>query len=427
MTSDKMPPYSEEAEKGLLGALLLDADKVWDVIARIKITSDSFYVQSHRTVFDAIHAKVASRRPVDMLTIGDYLRDNKEMDGLPNGILHELIDSCPTSLHAEYYATIVSSKKLLRDMIETAAEIQIEAYSEDVDSAELVRSKAEFKLAALKQDDVKDRKPEEVMAAKIGKWEKAQVQGFSGIRTGFTCLDKAWGGMQDAGLYLVSGPPKSCKTTLVRNIIENVARAGVHVLKFALEMTDEQEWGSMLASAAGQNYFALDNGSHRVDLLAVSEKVAEIAALPIVIRDRPHTLTQIWSESRRGAQKGAKLIVIDYVQRILADKRYDSDERKWADFSLSLIGLAKELRVPILAISRETDGKLYGARQWGYDCQSWIRLQESEARSDDNPLFEIHYELNRGPKFSKPAELRLDTHTGRLKETEYDMDKSRLA
>lgn len=418
MSADRVPPHSEDAERGFLGALLFDSTRVMEICMTRRILAESFYIPAHRLIYQTALDLHGRGRPVDLLSVGERLRDLGELEragGAAN--LECLLDSCPTSAHAEYYAQIVSDKATLRRVIDASREATDSAYRCD-GSAEEVRSKAEAALAAIQPAEIDRRSNAEVMRAAAQKFRDAQAKKCAGIPTGFRVFDQYFGGLVDCGFYVVSGMPGSCKTTLVRNVAENVAMRGYSVLFLSLEQTREQILAATNARFARQSIFSLMVGSPMAAPDALEAQVEYASSLPITVIDSTQTLSSIRSHVRRAKGRGCELVVIDYMQRIVPEKNYGgSIEREVSDMSLSLCNMAKELRVPVFAISSlSRAGKLRGSNQLDYDAWAWVNMTRADDYSESNPEIIVGFEKNRYGPPARDERLWLIENENRLDE-----------
>lgn len=415
----RIPPHSEEAERGLIGALLLDSTRVMEICATRRIGPDAFYVPATRTIYHAALALHTKGRPIDSLSVCESLRMSGDLEAAGGlGNVESILDACPTTAHADYYASIVAQKATLRRVIDESREAIAQAYACE-DDAESVRSRAEARLAAIQPVDVDRRSNAEVMREEARKFALAREKKCAGTPTGFRVFDRYFGGLVEAGFYIVSGLPGSCKTTLVRNVAENVAIRGHPVLILSLEQTRGQILAATNARFARQSIFHLMTGNQRADPAALEEHVDYAASLPMTVIDSTQTLSSIRSHARRAKSQGVSIVVIDYMQRIVPEKDYrGSVEREVSDVSLGLCNMAKELRVTVLAISSlSRTGKLRGSGQLDYDAWAWVNLARSEYYSEQNPEIDVAFEKNRYGPPACDEQLWLLANENRLDES----------
>ena len=380
MTDSRIPPYSEEAERCLLGAILLDHARVLDLCVEAGLTEEAFYVPVHRTIYAAMLAMLRAGAPVDSATLAEALRAAGNLEAIGGGrYLDNLVDQTPTAAHAEYYLSIVSDKHLLRSVIAVCRDVEQQAYDSD-DDPENQRSKAEFALGQLQRVQATTDEPKAIISRQFGIWEMAKKTGCAGIPTGFRVIDQCFGGLLEASFMVVSGKRGSCKTTLARNVCENIGMRGVPCSYCSLEQTAEQIWGAIVARQARQSVFLLNCGSNKVHWPAMTEAAGIVHTWPIYVDDRPKTPAQLWSWARREVNKhGSKLLVLDYLQAMTPDQKYRSDESKITDFSGTCRAIAKDLRVCVLAIATlSNEGNLRGSGQIGYDAWGHINLRQAD-------------------------------------------------
>jgi replicative DNA helicase len=421
--SQRIPPYSDEAERGVLGSILQDFENALEVCCDAEVVAESFYVPGHRVIFEAIASLDARQAAIDLLTVGDELRRQRKLDTVGGEVsLHRIFDATPTAAHVGQYVDILQSNFLRRKLISCVRLIESEAYDGNVDIEE-IRSRAEYDIASLEHVKRVKRTPKEMLATKIAEWKQAQVKGCAGLPTGFKILDLYFGGLMDAALYYISGDAKSAKTTLARNIAENIAMRGIPVGVFTLEQTSEQIWGSVAAREAKQSVFFLNQGHRGLQsdldrVIAVADKVTD---WPLDVIDDPQTPITLWSQCRRGvSKKGWKLIVLDYLQALDDDQKHKSLEQEISYFSKTVRNIAKTLRVPFIVIntlSREKN--LRGSGMLDYDPWAHIRLAKCKQWPKQLKI-NVYFESQRfGPPASK-EQLLLIGDEQRLTEPKYE-------
>lgn len=362
---DRVPPHSEEAERGVLGSILMDASRVVDLATERQIRPDSFYIPAHRILYEHIFDLHDKGRPVDLLTVGDRLRDAGQLDLIGGrAALESLVDSCPTSAHAEYYIDIVRQKFLLRRVIDSSREAIEKCYKAE-ESADLILDQAEQHLFDISNDQRRSAVPWSVAVkesmAHIEKIFETK-SGLTGLATGFTDLDKITSGLQPADMVIIAARPSMGKTSLAMNIAENVAmgvgpdHAPKAVAIFSLEMPRESLVRRMLCSRAGIGGQVLRGGyvSREVHgrLVAAAN---DLTSAPIYVDDSAGLdAVELRARARRLKKKNnVELIVIDYLQMLnYAEKSGEGRQRETAAISGALKAMAKELRVPVLVLSQ---------------------------------------------------------------------------
>jgi replicative DNA helicase len=365
----RLPPYSEEAERGVLGSALIESSRVIELCSIKSVSSDSFYVPAHRLLFEQLMEMYQVARAIDLLTVGEELKKGGRLEQTGGyAFLEGLIDSTPTSAHAEYYIDIVQQKYLLRRIITQAAETIDSCYSPDEEAEELLSKTEEafFELSDKKtasSDDWKD-----VVYKTTGQILEGNIL-ENGVPTGFADLDKELRGLHRTDMIVLAARPSMGKTSLAMNIVEHAAlgRGGgkKHAVGvFSLEMSQEQLVRRMLYSKAGvpawKDFFS-DTDRNRLSSAADQLGKANIivddsAGLDVMdLRARARRMKRVY---------GVELIVIDYLQ-LLHDKRRarDGRQQETASISNSIKSMAKELKIPVLILSQLSRAPEQGGRE----------------------------------------------------------------
>lgn len=361
----KLPPQNLEAEQSVLGALMLDKNSIINV-ADILIPDD-FYKPAHVKIYDTILKLYEKREPIDILSVTSKLKNEnllQEIGG--NSYLTQLIESVPTSAHVEYYAKIVKEKRVLRELIKTSAEITEHAVDATQD-VETLLDAIEQKVFAISQhsfsqkftklkDELKDA------YERIAKLHQGDG-GLRGVATGFTEIDNMLSGLQKSDLVILGARPSLGKTSLALDIARHAAsKEKVPVGIFSLEMSREQIVDRFIASEAQIPLWELRTGRLREDedFELIQHALDQLSQAPIFIEDTPSpTILQMRSMARRlQAEHGLGLIVVDYLQLIQPRMHSDNLVQQVTEFSRGLKSMARELNVPVLALSqlsREVD------------------------------------------------------------------------
>jgi len=354
----KIPPQAIEAEKALLGCLLLDEEGIYKVVDYL--FPEDFYQENHRKIYEAIIDLLEQNLKHDLLTLTERLKEKGELEKVGGAsYLAELVESVPSPANLIDYAKIIKAKKNRRDLIKVSSEIIEMAYDETKD-IDLVLDEAErniFKIAqgSLTQDFIPIK--EELKAA-FERIEKIHAQKtLRGIPTGFSNLDQILAGLQQGDLILLASRPSLGKTALSLNIARHVAvKEKLPVGIFSLEMSREQIVDRLIAAQAGVSLWKLRTGKLSTDeeFGALQEALEVLSEAPIYIDDTPgSTVLRMRAMARRlQAKKGLALLVIDYLQLIQPLNPQESVVQQITEISRSLKGLAKELKIPILAISQ---------------------------------------------------------------------------
>ncbi|MCD5384794.1 MAG: replicative DNA helicase [Candidatus Pacebacteria bacterium] len=360
----KVPPQNLEAEISLLGSLIIDKDaiiKVGDFLH-----PKDFYKPSHRNIYEAILELFEKREPIDFLSLSSLLKDNKKLDGVGgNAYLTELINAVPTSSHVLNYAKIVQKKRILRDLIESSRNIESLAYEEKGEVSSLLdyAEKKIFGIAehSLQQSFLPIKDIIEETFDRIDKLSKFKGS-IRGIPTGFSYLDNMLSGLQNSDLIILAARPSLGKSSLAFNIALNVAiNHKMPVGIFSLEMSKDQIIDRFISTLSQIDLWKLRTGrlsseGDDNDFQKIQRALASLAETEIYVDDSAISdVLQMRAMTRRlKADKGLGLIIIDYLQLIDSSRNstYDSMVQQMSAISRSLKGLAKELNIPVLALSQ---------------------------------------------------------------------------
>jgi replicative DNA helicase len=355
-------PQNAEAEASLLGALLIDSDaivKIADVLS-----APDFYDKRHQRIYEAIIQLYESHAAVDVLTLADKLKNNGYLDSIGGpAYLTELTNFVPTAAHVEQYADIVAQKAMRRRLIAASKEIVDLGYDESKQLRALIEE-AEVKLFDVSQQHVKQDivSLETVLAESFDRLDdlhkdKAKVRG---VPTGFKDIDGTLAGLQPSDLVILAARPSMGKTALALNIAHNVAvKAGQPVLIFSLEMSKEQLVDRLLSIESGVDAWALRTGNLTdTDFEKIGHAMGTLSEAQIYIDDSPAiTVSDLRTKARREAHKHPLgLIIVDYLQLMSGGSRFGGDYsnrvQEISEISRSLKGVARELHVPVLALSQ---------------------------------------------------------------------------
>ena len=355
----KVPPQNIDAEKSLLGAVLIDEETLADISEHV--TSKDFYERRHATIYDGMMNLYEKHNPVDLLTLTDELKSKNQLEVIGgSAYLTELTNYVPTSAHAEAYAELVAQKAVRRRLIKASSEISEFGYNEDTTTQELLE-KAEAELFSVSDQSLKQdlTSIETILTESFDRIEelhrnKGQLRG---VRTGYRDLDNMTAGLQRSDLIILAARPAMGKTTLVTNLAYNVASiAKQPVLFFSLEMSKEQLVDRMLADAAGVDAWNIRTGNLSDDDFGkLSEAMGELAEAPIYIDDTPGmTVLEMRTKARRANHEHPLgLIIIDYLQLMQGSGRSDGNRvQEVGEISRGLKLIARELNVPVIALSQ---------------------------------------------------------------------------
>lgn len=357
----KLPPQVIELEEAVLGAMMIDKKGVDDVIDILQ--PDAFYKEAHKHIFEAIFQLFTDSQPVDLLTVSAQLKKNAKLE-LAGGdfYLIQLTQKISSSAHIEFHSRIILQKFIQRSLIRISSEIIEESYDETTDVFDLL-DKAESKLYEVTQGNIKrssETAQSLVSQAKKRIEEIAGKEGLSGIATGFEKLDKITSGWQPSDLIILAARPGMGKTAFVLSMARNVAIDFGHpVALFSLEMSSVQLITRLISSETGLSSEKLRTGKlEQFEWEQLSIKVKNLEKAPLFIDDTPSlSIFDLRAKSRRlASQHGIKLIIVDYLQLMTAGgsngKGGGNREQEISTISRNLKALAKELSVPVIALSQ---------------------------------------------------------------------------
>jgi replicative DNA helicase len=355
--STRSAPWSNDAEQAVLGAMLLDQDA--SLSAAQLLTDDMFYREAHRRLFRAMLALTERRTVIDHITLRDELLRRGELDSIGGyDYVAELADTVPTAANLEYHAKIVREKAILRKLIETATGIITEAYDGHTTASELLDA-AESRIFSVSQQRTDEgfARLKEMLWPTMERIETLQKSGkaITGVPSGFTDLDNLTSGFQGGELVIVAARPSMGKTAFVLNIATHAAVEQHGVAIFSLEMSKEALVQRMLTAEARVDSQLVRRGMLRdFDFTKLARAAGVLQQCPVWIDDTPAlTLLEMRSKARRlKAENDVRLIVVDYLQLMRSPEYSDNRVQEISDISRSLKGLAKELGVPVVALSQ---------------------------------------------------------------------------
>src|SRR5271154_6111085 len=359
-TLEKPLPNNLDAERSVLGAILLDNNALNTAIENLR--AEDFFLDQHRRVFTQMIALGEAQQAIDLITLTEELHRRGDLEasgGAP--YLASLADGMPKVSNVEHYARIVKEKALLRNLIHATHNIQQSAF-EGEDGADAILDGAESSIFALAEDRVKAGLVpiKEIVTESFDRLEKIFREGksLSGISRGYGELDKLLSGLQPSELIILAARPSQGKTALALNLMENVAiRGGRPVAMFSLEMSKESLLQRLVASVAQVDAHKFRSGHlSKDDWRRMTDSLGQIASAPLWIDDAgTATVLEIGAKARRlKRDKGLSLLVVDYLQLIAARGRFGNRQEEVASISRGLKGLAKELQIPVLVLSQLT-------------------------------------------------------------------------
>jgi replicative DNA helicase len=359
---DKLPPQAIEAEQSLLGALMLDKSAILKVADFLK--AEDFYKKTHQEIYRAMLEIFERGEPIDVLTVATRLTEKDLLESVGgNSYLTELVNSVPTASHVLDYAKIVQRKRILRDLIEASHEIGLLGYNETED-INVILDRAErriFSIAqkSLSQDFVPVKATLEEAFERIDKLSKKKGAP-RGLPTGFEDLDNILAGLQKSDLIILASRPAIGKSSLALNFAANIAISEkVPVGIFSLEMSKDQVVDRLIAAQAGVDLWRLRTGrlsgeGENNDFVRIQRALGILSEAPIFIDDAASTnILQMRAMARRlQAKEGLGLIIVDYLQLMEPTNPGLSMVQQMTEISRSLKALARELNVPVLALSQ---------------------------------------------------------------------------
>lgn len=355
-------PKNREAEQVVLGCALLEPEQVVPLLLE-RLTADQFYWRAHRLVYQAIVELSNRGEPIDLVTVGNRLEETGQLTEVGGrAYLSELLGQVTTTTSAPYYAEIVAKKALLRTLVETGIEISELGFHEEDDLEQLL-DHAEEKVFRLSRQQIKQgyQAIGEVLREHITTLEKMQdpKQGMlTGLSTGFRELDKRTAGLHPSDLIVIAGRPGMGKSAFATAIARNVAlHEGKTVGIFSLEMTREQLVERLLCSEARINLLRLRGGYLGADSDAwrrIMQAANRLQSAKILLNDTPAiSVMELKAQARRmKAEHGLDLLIVDYLQLVEGGAKVDVREQEVAYISRSLKSLARELSVPLIALSQ---------------------------------------------------------------------------
>jgi replicative DNA helicase len=354
-------PQNTDAEASLLGAILIDGDAIVKVADQIE--PDDFFDTKHRHIYEAVKKLYEKRSAIDVLTLSDQLKGSGYLDMVGGAAyLTELTNFVPTAAHAEQYADIIAQKAVRRRLIAAGKDISQVGGDEAKSVKELIEE-AETKLFEVSQQHVKQNivSLEAILAESFERLDDLHKdkQKIRGIPTGFKDMDNILAGLQRSDLFILAARPSMGKTALALNLAHNVAvQAKEPVLIFSLEMSKEQLVDRLLSMESGVDAWALRTGNLTdADFEKIGHAMGALSEAPIYIDDTPGiTVSDLRTKARREAhQRPLGLIIVDYLQLMSGGGRYGSEGNRVqeiSEISRGLKGVARELNVPLIALSQ---------------------------------------------------------------------------
>ncbi|MCK5332520.1 replicative DNA helicase [Candidatus Parcubacteria bacterium] len=364
--TDKLPPQNIEAEQSVLGSLMIDKNaiiKIGDLLS-----AEDFYKNSHGKIYESMIYLYEHHEPIDLLSLSNRLKDTKELEKIGgHSFLASLANTVPTAANIVHYAKIVSKKAVLRKLIDNASQIIVDAYNE-TEEIEKTLDNAEQRIFSvskkhIRQDFTSIKPVLEEAFDRIDDIHKNKGK-MRGIPTGFTELDNILSGLQESNLIIIGARPSVGKSSLAMDLVRHAAvHAKIPVGVFSLEMSKGEVIDRLICSQANIDLWKLRTGKlssmgENDDFSKIGHAMGVLSEAPIFIDDSAslNVMSMRTMARRLQSEHGLGMIVIDYLQ--LIEGRGSSDNRavEVSEISRSLKGLARELNVPIIALSQLSRG-----------------------------------------------------------------------
>ena len=355
---ERIPPQNTEAEDSVIGSMLIEKEAV--LTALEILTPEDFYKEQNRIIFRRMAEMAEVPEAVDVVTLSDKLRSTGELEKIGGmAELARLANFVPTAANVEYYARIVAEKAIARRLIAAATEIAAAAYrgTEEVD--ELLDRSEELIFQVARRRSRESYVPlKDVLVETLEKLEYMASHGGDtvGIASGLGDLDRLTSGFQPSDLIILAARPSVGKTSLGLNVARNVAlKAGLPVLVFSLEMSKEQVAQRLLCSEAALSSQKLRNGFlNEEEWRRLSSALGRLGEAKIFIDDTPSiSVMEVRTKCRRlQAEHGLGMVIVDYLQLMRPSKKAENRQQEISEISRSLKGLARELNVPVIALSQ---------------------------------------------------------------------------
>ena len=362
-TVERPLPHNLDAERSVLGAVLLDNHTLDAAIEKLK--PEDFFLDQHRRVFQQMITLGEAQQAIDLVTLTEQLHCQGELEAAGGAAyLAQLVDGVPRISNIEHYARIVKEKSLLRGLIHQTHAIQQQAFEAE-EEADTILDYAESSIFQLAEERVRAGLigARELVQKNIGRLEEIFKEGkrITGLSTGYAQLDNLTSGLQPSELIILAGRPSMGKTSLALNLVENVAirreEKPAPVAIFSLEMSKESLLQRLLASEARVDSHKFRTGHlGRDDWARMTQALARISEAPLWVDDAgSSSVVEIGAKARRMKRdKGLSLVIVDYLQLITARGRFNSRNDEVSSMTRGLKGLAKELKVPVMVLSQLT-------------------------------------------------------------------------
>lgn len=445
----RVPPQSLESEKAVLGSIMLRPSALHE-IADV-LNADAFYADKHKILYETMLELSGKNEPIDMLSVSARLKDKKLIEQIGgNAYLTELTNTVPSSTNIKHYADIVHKKNTLRILIEAADHIAELGFAESTETVDDILDEASKKMYEVTSKQTKSQRFVAIKETLGEAWERLEKlhehKGqLRGTPTGFRDLDSMLSGLQESDLIILAARPSVGKTTLALDIARKAATLhNIPVGIFSLEMSTQQLVDRMMAAESRVNAWNLRTGNLSLDheFSKLRDSLDRLAKAPIFIDDQSATnIVRMKSIARRlKSEHGLGLIIVDYLQLMSTSKNHDSMVNQVTEISRSLKGLARELKVPVLALSqlsravearggkpRLSDLRDSGSIEQDADVVMFIhREDKGKDESERTGIAEILIEKHRNGPVGR-VELYFDEKTSTFLDLEKDEGYNQMA
>mgnify|MGYP001574143167 CR=1 FL=1 len=411
MAGIKVPPHNEEAEQSVLGAILIDKDAI-SIVSEIIKPSD-FYSDINGIIYNSMLSLYEARKPIDILTLTTQLKKNKISDKIDFSYLTSLLETVPTAANVEQYAQIIKENSTKRSMIAAGGQITEMGFMEDKDADELLDKAESFIFSISQGHGLRGFLPlKEMLAESFDRIDELHKKGagLRGVKTGFVDLDSTLSGMQASNLLILAARPGQGKTAMVANISSHVAVVEkIPVGIFSLEMSQEEMVDRLLVGQADVDAWRLKTGKlSESDFAKLSEAMGILADAPIFIDDTPGiSIAEIRTRARRlQLEHNIGLLIVDYLQLVDPGRHYDNRVQEVSIVSQSLKNLARELKIPLVAISQLSRA----VEHRGEKKPQLADLRESGAIEQDADVVMFLYRVEEGIGNVIPTKLLIAKH-----------------
>lgn len=405
-----IPPHSDEAEVCVLGAILIDKDAIATVAEFLR--PEHFYKEINRLIYKAIVQLYEEREPIDIITLKQRLKKDKSLTKIGgSAYLTSLVNAVPTAAHVEQYGRMVKDDYTKRELISAASQIAEAAFDEGGD-ATAVLDKAEELIFALSQRHLRQvfLPVKEALAESFDRLDELHKKagGLRGVPTGFKDIDNTLAGLQASNLVILASRPGIGKTALSLNIAQHVSvKEKLPVGFFSLEMSKEELVDRLLVAQADIDAWRLKTGRlDEEDFTKLSEAMGILAEAPLFIDDTPAlSILEMRTKARRlMAEHGLQLIIVDYLQLMRSLARRESRVQEVSEISQGLKNLARELKVPVFAVSQLSRA----VEQRGSPRPQLADLRESGAIEQDADV--VMFIWREDPEDTESVELEVAKH-----------------